>query len=69
MSVQTCLLVEELPRPSHPLQRHPAVDERPHDAERYEVAERVQTRHAWATAGSLDGRFHQSDLVPIAELA
>ncbi len=62
------LLRQELPRPTDPLERHPAVQQRLHDAERHEVAERIEPRHPRATAGALDRRLDEPDLVPVAEL-
>ena len=42
------LLPQVLVRSPDPLQRHPAIEQRPHDLEGHEVTERVETAHAWA---------------------
>src|SRR4051812_21484190 len=68
MLVESCATVQEVPRTTHALQRHAAVEERLHDAERDEVAEGVQTRDARPAARALDGGFHQTDVIPVAEL-
>ena len=43
--VDARLLVQEVPRSSNALQRHPAVEERFDDPQRDEIAERVQPRN------------------------
>src|SRR5439155_27243012 len=61
-------LVQILPRPPDPLQRHAAVEQRLHDLERHEVTERIEPRHPGTPARLLDRRSDQPDLVPIPEL-
>src|SRR5207245_6415054 len=66
--VQPDLLVEVLPCPADPLERHPSVEQRLHDLQGHEITEGIHARDARAASGLLNGWTHQPYLIPVPQL-
>src|SRR5436853_3850202 len=67
--IETGLVVQIVPGPAYSLKRHSSVEQGLDHFEGDEVAKSVEPRDAGPASRGLNGRDHQSDAVPISQLA